>query len=409
MDKNEKTVDTTVMDYLRWRGDLTFEQDAFNEVDNLILCIIAYLNFRRFPALKSRSTEDAVLLCDLAPMMAPEDEQQGLSPNDYLPLLRAAAESRRFSQMRLFGYEAVRDEQRQMQLDAISFLVPDGTLFCAFMGTDRSLVGWKENLNLSFMDAVPAQVAAAGYAEDMARRCPDRPLRIGGHSKGGNLAAYAALHLSDEVGARLLDAYNNDGPGFRKSVTDTPEYQRIAQRLHTYIPASSIVGMLLEHTEDYAVVASTVRDLMQHEPLTWSVQGKSFVRLEERSELGKASDDVVREWIASLTPQEREDFSASLYDMFTQGGKLRSLEEVQQWDILLRLVEDGKQNGIVSEVLRRLIADVKEELFRSAEESLKETAENLRESVQKAQQRTRKKHKKEKDKDDKKDRDNEKE
>lgn len=381
MDKPEKTAVTTVFDYLRWRGDLTFAQDAFNEVDNLILCIIAYLNFRRFPELRSRDADKAVLMSDIVPRMTAEDEQQGLSPNNYIPLMKLAAESCRFAPVRLFGYETVRDETREMQLDALSFLLPDGTLFCAFMGTDRSLVGWKENLNLSYMDAVPAQIGAVEYVEDMAWRCPERPVRIGGHSKGGNLAAYAAIHIPEALQARMLDAYNNDGPGFRRDATDTAEYRRIAAKLHTYIPAASIVGVLLEHTEDYTVVASSSRAIMQHEPLTWGVLGSRFIRQEARSEFGKASDDVVREWLASLSPQEREKFSNALFDMFTQGGTVQSLEDVRQSELLKRLAADEKQRGIVSEALRRLMADVKDELLRTAEAGLKETAETLKETA----------------------------
>lgn len=381
MDKPEKTAVTTVFDYLRWRGDLTFAQDAFNEVDNLILCIITYLNFRRFPELRSRDADKAVLMSDIVPRMTAEDEQQGLSPNNYIPLMKLAAESCRFAPVRLFGYETVRDETREMQLDALSFLLPDGTLFCAFMGTDRSLVGWKENLNLSYMDAVPAQIGAVEYVEDMAWRCPERPVRIGGHSKGGNLAAYAAIHIPEALQARMLDAYNNDGPGFRRDVTDTAEYRRIAAKLHTYIPAASIVGVLLEHTEDYTVVASSSRAIMQHEPLTWGVLGSRFIRQEARSEFGKASDDVVREWLASLSPQERKEFSNALFDMFTQGGTVQSLEDVRQSELLRRLAADEKQRGIVSEALRRLMADVKNELLRTAEAGLKETAETLKETA----------------------------
>lgn len=381
MDKPEKTAVTTVFDYLRWRGDLTFAQDAFNEVDNLILCIIAYLNFRRFPELRSRDADKAVLMSDIVPRMTAEDEQQGLSPNNYIPLMKLAAESCRFAPVRLFGYETVRDETREMQLDALSFLLPDGTLFCAFMGTDRSLVGWKENLNLSYMDAVPAQIGAVEYVEDMAWRCSERPVRIGGHSKGGNLAAYAAIHIPEALQARMLDAYNNDGPGFRRDVTDTAEYRRIAAKLHTYIPAASIVGVLLEHTEDYTVVASSSRAIMQHEPLTWGVLGSRFIRQEARSEFGKASDDVVREWLASLSPQERKEFSNALFDMFTQGGTVQSLEDVRQSELLRRLAADEKQRGIVSEALRRLMADVKDELLRTAEAGLKETAETLKETA----------------------------
>ena len=399
MDKNEKNALPTVFDYLRWRGDLTFAQDAFNEVDNLILCIITYLNFRRFPELYSREADKAPLLGDIVSRMTEADEQQGLSPNDYIPLMKLAAESRRFAQVRLFGYETVRDDAREMQLDALSFLVTDGTLFCAFMGTDRSLVGWKENLNLSYMDAVPAQLGAVEYVADMARRCPARPLRIGGHSKGGNLAAYAAIHIPEALQARVLDAYNNDGPGFRKDVTDTAEYRRIAAKLHTYIPAASIVGVLLEHTEDYTVVASSSRAIMQHEPLTWGVLGNRFLQQEERSEFGKASDDVVREWLASLSPQDREAFANALFDMFTQGGKVQSLEEVRQTELLRRLAADEKHKGIVSEALRRLMSDVKEEVLRTAEAGLKEKAETLREtagSLYQAGQKALERHKEEK-------------
>ena len=392
MDKNEKTVETTVFDYLRWRGDLTFAQDSFNEVDNLVLCIIAYLNFRRFPELKSREADKAVPLGDVVARMTAEDEQQGLSPNDYIPLMRLAAESRRFGGVRMLGYEAVRDEEKEMQLDAVSFLIPDGTLFCAFMGTDRSLVGWKENLNLSFMDAVPAQTGAVAYVEDMARHCPDRPLRIGGHSKGGNLAAYAALHIDGALQCtRLLDAYNNDGPGFRKDVTDTEEYRRVAAKLHTYIPASSIVGVLLEHAEDYEVVDSTARSIMQHEPLSWCVEGPRFVHLGQRSQLGQLSDGVLREWIGSMSPQEREQFSRAFFDILSRGGRTKTLEDLRSGGLaggaaLLKQYAgaDEEKRKIISEIFRRLAVDVKDELKKAAGEGL-ETVKNALTSLKKSE------------------------
>ena len=375
-------VNGTPFDYLRWRGDLTFARDGFNEVDNLVLCILSYINFRRIDAVHTKDPAAAPTLAQVAPLLTDKDDQLGLSELSYLPLLRLAAQTERFRDLRLFGYTHEYDEQSAKQFDALSFLVPDGTLFVAFMGTDTSLAGWKEDFNMSFLSAVPAQTRAVSYAVEMASLCPALPLRIGGHSKGGNLAAYAALHIDGALQrTRLLDAYNNDGPGFRKDVTDTEEYRRVAAKLHTYIPASSIVGVLLEHTEDYTVVASSSRAIMQHEPLTWTVQGRQFVRCPERSELGKASDDVLRQWIASMSRQEREEFSESLYDMLTQGGKLRSLEEVRQKDILRLLAADEKNKGIVSEVLRRLVTDVRDEVLRSAEAGLKGTAETLKETA----------------------------
>ena len=242
------------------------------------------------------------------------------------------------------------------------------------------VIPWLKDTGLPWLKEKRLYSIVKKFVEAAAKE--ERPLELCGHSKGGNLAAYAALHIDGALQrTRLLDAYNNDGPGFRKDVTDTEEYRRVAAKLHTYIPASSIVGVLLEHTEDYTVVASSSRAIMQHEPLTWTVQGRQFVRCPERSELGKASDDVLRQWIASMSRQEREEFSESLYDMLTQGGKLRSLEEVRQKDILRLLAADEKNKGIVSEVLRRLVTDVRDEVLRSAEAGLKGTAETLKETA----------------------------
>ncbi|MFR6393985.1 MAG: Mbeg1-like protein [Oscillospiraceae bacterium] len=114
---------------------------------------------------------------------------------------------------------------------------------------------------------------------------------------------------------RLLAAYNNDGPGFAHDMLDTPEYRRVADKLHTYIPESSIVGVLLEHAEDYAVIDSSNRSIMQHEPLSWNVVGTRFVHLGQRSQMGKLSDDVLRQWIGSMTPPEREQFTDALFDV----------------------------------------------------------------------------------------------
>ena len=320
MDKNEKNVVTTVFDYLRWRGDLTFAQDAFNEVDNLVLCIITYLNFRRFPELRSREPENAVLLGDIVPQMTAEDEQQGLSPNDYIPLMKLAAESRRFGGVRMLGYETVRDEEREMQLDALSFLVPDGTLFCAFMGTDRSLVGWKENLNLSFMDAVPAQIGAAEYVEDMARHCPERPLRIGGHSKGGNLAVWAGVFCPTAVQRRIAAVWSNDGPGFHDDILSLPRHIRLAERIHTIVPKSSVVGMLLEHEEDYTVVDSSQQGLMQHDGFSWAVLGNRFVRLHSVTRQARLTDQELRGWVQGLTVEQREKFVDSAFQVLEASG-----------------------------------------------------------------------------------------
>lgn len=244
---------------------------------------------------------------------------------------------------------------------------------------------------MSFLSAVPAQERAAAYVVEMAATCPERPLRIGGHSKGGNLAAWAALHIPEALQERrLLAAYNNDGPGFARDMLQTPEYRRVADKLHTYIPESSIVGVLLEHGEDYAVIDSTNRAVMQHEPLSWCVLGRSFVHLGHRSQMGKLSDDVLREWIGSMSPQEREQFTDALFDVLSLSGRARTLDDLRGGGLaggaaLLKQYADAdeKEKQIIAEIFRRLAVDVKEELKKAAGEGL-ETVKNALSTLKKS-------------------------
>ena len=368
---------TTVADYLRWRGDIPFSADPFNEVDNLVLCIVSYLNFRRFPELLTRNPKEAVLLRDISQKLTEEDEQLGLSRLAYIPVVQQAAQTERFADVRMFAFEDRSDEEAQMQFAAVSFLLPDKSVFIAFRGTDTTLVGWKEDFNMSFLESVPAQVRAAEYAAEILKLCRFHRIRIGGHSKGGNLAAWAGLHLPRRAYDRLLAVYNNDGPGFNRSMTELPEYKLLREKLHTFIPESSIVGVLLEHAEDYAVIDSANRSVMQHEPLSWSVLGRTFVHLGQRSQMGKLSDDVLREWIGSMTPAEREQFTDALFDVLSLSGKARTLDDLRSGGLaggaaLLKQYAgaDEQKKKIISEIFRRLAVDVKGELKRAAGEGL---------------------------------------
>lgn len=374
-DKNEHA---TVFDYLAWRGDLSFTQDGFNEVDNLILCIISYINFKKISRLWSTDPAEAMMIGDVCPLLTQEDEQLGLSEEDYIPLMRAAAKTKRFGGVKLFAYESRCDDVQEMQFNAVSFLLPDNSVFVTYMGTDRSFAGWKEDFNMSFLEAVPAQIRATEYATEIAAACPNRMLRIGGHSKGGNLAAWAAVHISEELQNRMAAAYNNDGPGFSQGFLERDEYKRVADKIHTYIPESSIVGVLLEHAEDYAVIDSNNRAVMQHEPLSWGVLGTKFVHLGKRSQLGQLSDGVLQEWIGSMSSKEREEFSDALFEILSVSGKMRTLDDLRSGGLVggAALVKgyigaDEKKKHIIGETFRRLAIDIKEEVVRSAGEGIK--------------------------------------
>ena len=298
--------------------------------------------------------------------------------------MRAAAETARFRDVSLFAFESLHDEAQQMQFAAVSFLLPDGSVYVAYRGTDMTIVGWQEDFNMSFLSAVPAQLKATEYAE--ARACPRRPLRIGGHSKGGNLAAWAAVHLDEKLQRkRLIAAYNNDGPGFSRDLVNEPCYQAVADRLFTFIPASSIVGVLLEHAEDYEVVDSTARSIMQHEPLSWCVEGPHFVHLGQRSQLGQMSDDVLREWLDSVSQEDREAFCDALYSILSMGGRAKTFEDLRKggfsgWAALWKEYAgaDERKKQILTEIFGRLAIDVKDELMKAAGQGLRSAGHGIR-------------------------------
>lgn len=366
-----------LMDYLDWRGDLTLEISPFNEVDALILAELSFVDFDGIvppPELGRGLPLNEAAEAFFARHGGKDVPMGVLVPDTISKMLRKLMTSPRFHNMTLNGYTALLDDSIEQQFAALTIDLGNGSIYISFRGTDDTIVGWKEDLNMGFLEEIPSQKQAVEYVARVARQYGDKTIRIGGHSKGGNLAVWAAMHLPERIQSRrLLAAYNNDGPGFLNSVLETEEYRRIADRIHTFIPESSVVGVLLDHAEDYDVIDSSNRAIMQHEPMSWSVLGSRFVHLGERSQLGKLSDGVMREWVGSMTPEEREEFCNALFEILSQGGKMRTLDDLRSGGFaaqaaLLRsyIGADEKKKQIITELMRRLAVDVKDELMKAA-------------------------------------------
>ena len=310
-----------IMDYLDWRGDLTFSASPFCEVDNLILSELAFMDFR---GVIDENFSRSIALSDAAARLShfrEEDmvESGILLPKDLLPLLRKTAASARFRDVLLCGFESRTDTSCETQFAAVTMLLPDGTLFVSYRGTDDTLVGWKEDFNMSFLPVVPSQSYAVRYLERVADAYP-YPIRVGGHSKGGNLAVYAAASVSETAQRRILDVYSNDGPGFSREFLDSPGYARIRLRVSTIVPQTSIVGMLLEHEGNFTIVKSTQDGILQHDGFSWEVQGASFVRIGDFTEESRAIDRTLKAWIAEMNEEERAAFVDALYEILSSAN-----------------------------------------------------------------------------------------
>ena len=244
-----------IFDYLEWRGDLKLSASSFNSVDSLILSVLSYVPFDGI--VPPELGRDGMTIAEAAEAFADSGvKRPGVRNEQDVKLLSALAASDRFGDMRLTGYVNSVDLEKEKQFSAVTVLMGRGRAYVAFRGTDLSLVGWKEDFNMSFRCPVPSQEAATEYLDRAAARLRGR-LYVGGHSKGGNLAVYASVFAKRRTRKRLLGVYNNDGPGFNASVLERKEYVEMQDRLYAFIPQSSIIGMLLEHAERYTIVHSS--------------------------------------------------------------------------------------------------------------------------------------------------------
>ncbi len=305
-----------IEDYIKWRGDLPFEQSPFCRVDALVLCQISYLNFDRLLPDYDFSAE--MKLSELAEIFENSRDFKKRSETGLLinrktaPFFLQVARTRRFENIRITGYVSKIDLTIEEQFAAASYKLPDRTNFICFRGTDDSIVGWKEDFNLATEKEVPAQKDAVEYLEKAAKNLKGK-IRIGGHSKGGNLAMYASAVVDKKISERILCIYNNDGPGFYEARVKSPEFVRIAEKVESCYPQFSIVGMLFQHIGKQIFVESDEIGVMQHDPFSWHIMGKDFVILENNDYGSKFFHNTFNEWISKLEPARREIFVDTVF------------------------------------------------------------------------------------------------
>lgn len=368
----------TVYDYLTWRGDLTFRNVPFGEVDGLILSMLSYLDMKGIVPSTYESGAvpiQAAANSFFARYPDPKKVQMGvLIPKDIMRMMRAMKATNRFRNVEMCSFVNMIDPKTELQFSATTFLLGEGTAVVTYRGTDDSLVGWKEDMNMCFLPVVPAQEKAVQYLETIAQAHKGK-LILTGHSKGGNLAVYAAVHANAEIRNRITAVYSNDGPGFGKNILEEPEYLEMRARIRNLVPQSSVVGMLLEHDENYTVVKSRQKaGLLQHNGLSWEILGNSFVHLKDVTADSHKIDRTVNQWIRDMTPAQREEFAEAVYQLFSVEG-VQTLTDLvaarKKWythsknldpkvhETVQRMLSEligFNKKSLVSDFLRRVIA-----------------------------------------------------
>lgn len=346
-----------ILDYLSWRGDLTLAQSPFNEVDNLILAELSFVNFTGIVPGPGEGEGVPLHTAAEAFFRSHEGGDMGMGvlvPDEIPALLRKMAECPRFREMRVNCFRDHLDVRKAEQFAAVTVELGDGSLYLSFRGTDDTIAGWKEDFLLGCQPEVPAQKKAVAYVKAVAGQYPRRKLMLGGHSKGGNLAVYGGIFVPLAIQRRISAVWSNDGPGFYGAVLETPQHARLEGRIHSIVPKSSVVGMLLEHEESYTVVDSDQTGLWQHDGFSWQVLGTGFVTLRQVSRQGRRNDLALKEWVRRLPVDQREKFVDGLFEVLTASGATT----------LTDLKEDGfRAAGAMVRAMKDMEKDTRDALF----------------------------------------------
>ena len=349
-----------MFDYLSWRGDIRFAQLPINPVDALIFSTLSYI---RFQDIVPETSKQWIRLKDAAEALFAVENPEALCrvPQD-AELLHTAAKTARFGNVGMTLYRDILIPEEETQFAAMTFIMDDGTVYIAFRGTDHSLVGWKEDFNMSFREQIPAQKLALEYLRDFAA-VSRAPIWIGGHSKGGNLAVYAAAKSDHLIRSRIIEIFNQDGPGFSEAMMADPGYRSILPKIRTFVPQSSVIGMLLEHEEPYTVIKSSQTGLMQHDPYSWEVLGANFILLDELTDNSLFLDKTFKNWLAGMSNEDRSAFFDTVFDLLGAGGadQVQDLLHPDSVRSFFRgLKSDEKSRHILSSELRGLLTAAKE-------------------------------------------------
>lgn len=303
--------------FLKKEGRKTFEESGFCNVDALIFCQLSYLNYdAAFAGTEDRSRQ--MPLIGITPFARSGILFNNIRlPEECKKLYFYFIQSPRYKDIKLSHYVNEVDYSNEKQFSAVVFNLPDKSVFVAFRGTDNTIVGWKEDFNMTFMTPVPAQADSVSYLNRIQKNCKG-VIRVGGHSKGGNLAVFASAKCNNDIKSRITDIYNFDGPGFRKEFLSDNDYIEIRDKVKKFIPQSSIIGMLMYNQENHIVVQSGKKGFSQHDLFNWKIKDGDLLVCDEVKETSFVIDKTISEWLESLDDEKRRVFFDTLYDVVRQ-------------------------------------------------------------------------------------------
>ena len=377
-----------IFDYLDQVAYDSIYDTPFNELDMLMLTEITYLPFDQI--LSDQMSPDCTCRLFEAAEKMPQDLSMLVTKNR-LKLLEKVATSTRFKNIKLMGYVNDIDPDVQKQFAAMIFKIKPDSYVLTFRGTDDSIIGWKEDFHMTYMDQVPAQKTAVNYLRKAMDALPGQFI-LTGHSKGGNLASYAASQIEPEYQERIQSIYSYDAPGLNHSVITSQGYQTISDKIKRYIPQGSIVGMMLETPKQAQIVKSTaIGGLAQHDTFTWQISGQTFVLLDNLNPDSLQVDKTLKNWVDSVSDEELKDFFDLFFGLILDAGisSINDLNKLENFKKILAVFENANaltdQEREMLSRLAKLLVDMRYQSWKDDMNLLKpsklvqEVKENLSE------------------------------
>ena len=375
-----------IFDYLDQVAYDSIYDTPFNELDMLMLTEITYLPFDHI--VSDQMSPDCTCRLFEAAEKVPQDLSMLVTKNR-LKLLEKVASSTRFKNIKLMGYVNDIDSDVQKQFAAMIFKIKPDSYVLTFRGTDDSIIGWKEDFHMTYMDQVPAQKTAVNYLRK-AMDALSGQFILTGHSKGGNLASYAASQIEPEYQERIQSIYSYDAPGLNHSVITSQGYQTISDKIKRYIPQGSIVGMMLETPKQAQIVKSTaLGGLAQHDTFTWQISDQTFVLLDNLNPESLQVDKTLKNWVDSVSDEELKNFFDLFFGLILDAGisSINDLTKLENFKKILAVFENANaltdQEREMLSRLAKLLVDMRYQSWKDDMNLLKpaEIQKEIRENI----------------------------
>ena len=326
-----------INDYLDWRGDIPISEEfGINEIDNMIFARISYLLFDKI------QLEDEETIESVSNKMK-NFKNEEFNYNGDKELITKLGQSKRFKDLILTDYIKNNDFEAERQFSAITIHISKKLMYLSFEGTDGTILGWKEDFNMAFKKNIAAQISCKEYLDKISNKYKSKKMILGGHSKGGNVAIYAAVTSEKKLQDRIIKVLNYDGPGFDKEFIDNIENYDFIDKIYTFIPQDSIIGRILEHEEGFRVVESIQKGIYQHDIYSWQVKGKNMIKLKETTKSSEIINDTMKTWLKNTTVEQRRLFFDAIFEIFNSTSASKFSEISIAWKTNMpKIVESYK-------------------------------------------------------------------